>query len=195
MIPVQILKYAFLVASILLLWSCNPDDEDASDNNNSNVGQPLANATLKLNIGGTWNTYSIPDPSFVDKGDCMGSWEEYLTFGLTDRVFFWLGDATLNDTTYYYSETNLFTQCDIPKVEIRSIGDALNDLEEFYGVPLYIIFSAGDDGEFTVTDLTDETLSVFWEGNLVILRTTLLDTAGVILAEFTATDISYEDFR
>lgn len=193
---IGISRYLLLVLPILLFYSCNPENEQADDNgNNTNVGAPAESTILKLNFGGTWKTYNIPAPCLIDRGDCMGAWEEYLTFGLSDRVFFWLGDATFNDTTYHYSETNLFTQCEIPKVEVRTIGEALNDLEDFYGVPLYTIFSASGEGEFTVSNLSDEALSISWQGNLVILRTTLLDTAGVIPAQFIAVNNSYEDIR
>jgi hypothetical protein len=194
----SIARILCLFMVVVLVSSCNKDEEENNDsNNNSNNNgnsSPAGVATLKLYYGGSWKTYDLTGDTKLDKGDCFGSWEEYVGFGIWDGVTFWLGDQTAANSTFNYLEDDP-TLCEYADVSITSFGDIASDLEDHYGVPVYSIIDTNGDGQFSISNLANNKISMSWSGNVTIRVSTFYDVLAVIPATFTVTNEPYEDLR
>jgi len=193
----QLFKFISILFVSLLVSSCNKEEQSSggnSNNNNSNNNPPASGtAILKLYIGGTWKSYDLSGDTHIDKSDCFGSWSEFVGFGTWDAVEFDFGLTTAANGQYNYAE-NSSELCD-PEVEIYSFDDILADLQNHYGVPVYQIIDTNGDGQFTVSNLSSNQVSVNWSGNVTIRSSTYYDVLAVIPATFTATNEPYEDWR
>jgi hypothetical protein len=169
---------------VVLVSSCKKDEEE----DNPSV------ATLKLNFGGSWKSYDLSEDTYLDKGDCFGSWEEQVGFGIWDGITFRLGDQTVANSTYNYLEDDP-TLCENASVSITAFGDIASDLEDHYGVPVYSIIDTNGDGQFTISSLANNKISMSWSGNVTIRVSTYYDVLQVIPATFTVTNEPYEDRR
>jgi hypothetical protein len=192
-------KFISILFVSLLVSSCNKEDNQSSggsgNNSNGNNSANSGTAVLKLYIGGVWKSYDLSSETNLDRGDCLGSWEEYLGFGLWDGINFWLGSGTAEVGTFNYLEDSFDTMCETPEIEIHAFGDMGNDLEENYDLPIYDLIDTNGDGQFSITSLANNKVSITWSGNVKIRRSTYYDVLDVIPATFTATNEPYEDLR
>jgi hypothetical protein len=183
----------------VFISSCKKDEDNSSSSNNSsntggnNNGQ-AGNAVLKLYYGGSWKTYDLSGDTHLDKGDCLGSWEELFGFGNWDGINFWLGDQTASNATYSYLENDP-GYCESAEVEIHAFGDIGSDLEDYYDVPMYDLIDTNGDGQFVVSSIANGKVSMSWSGNVTIRGSMYYDILEVIPATFTVTNEPYEDLR
>ena len=187
----SIARILCLFMVVVLASSCNKDEEENNNGNSSQAGV----ATLKLYYGGSWKTYDLTGDTYLGKSDCLGSWRESVNFGESDVVDFSLGDQTAANSTFNYLEDDSNNWCENADVTIYAWGDIGSDLEDHYGVPVYSVIESNGDGQFSISNLANNKISMSWSGNVTIRSSSWAAPLAVIPATFTATNEPYEDFR